>query len=421
MLSLWLFACSDRLLSLVQEEPLAPEPDVAVDPEAVTFSPVAVGCREERDVQVENLGKGPLEVSAVWLEGHDETLGDYSVEPFAGTLRSGERATVPLRFAPSFVWDATATLVVDSDDPDEPRLRVPVAGESFDPTWTLDIFHQEPDPIDVLWVIDNSGSMYQERDRVMREIERFFAWFTALELVYHMGVVTTDVLNPAYAGKLVGTPAYVTPDTPDPSGTLAAAIAYDGIEMGAEAGLQAMQLALTEPLRSGANAGFYRDDARLFVIFLTDEDDQSDPAAAAYVSFLEGLKADPSRIFVAAIVGDAEVGCTGECPDGPQEAEEGDKYLEVAAAFGGFEESICTCDLAPALERMGFESTWYARAFPLTQAVGSPSMITVWVDGETVGGWTYDPAPNAVVFETAPPVGAEIVVRYPVEDPCASR
>jgi hypothetical protein len=48
-------------------------------------------------------------------------------------------------------------------------------------------------------------------------------------------------------------------------------------------------------------------------------------------------------------------------------------------------------------------------------------MITVWVDGEVVGGWTYDPTPNAIVFDAAPPVGAEIVVRYPLEDPCAAR
>lgn len=421
MLLIWLAGCSDRGFTLVREEPLAPEPDVAVEPGELTFPSTAVGCVGEERVTVLNEGKAPLSVREMRLEGHDETLGDYALEGFTGDVASGGRREVVVRFAPSFVWDAAATLVVESDDPDEPKLEVPIQGASFDPTWTLDVFHQAPDPIDVLWVIDNSGSMYQERDRVTREIERFFDWFTALDLDYHMGVVTTDVVNPVYAGQLVGTPTYVTPDTPDPAGTLAAAIAVDGIEMGAEAGLQAMQMALTEPLRSGANEGFYRTGARLFVIFLTDEDDQSDTEATGYIDFLETLKDDPSRVFVAAVVGDEDRGCESECADGVQEAEPGDKYLQVAAAFGGFEESICTCDLAPALERMGFESTWYVRAFPLSRRVGSPSMLTVWVDGEVAGGWTYDVIPNAVVFDVAPPVGAKIVARYPVADPCAPR
>jgi hypothetical protein len=40
------------------------------------------------------------------------------------------------------------------------------------------------------------------------------------------------------------------------------------------------------------------------------------------------------------------------------------------------------------------------------------------VDGVPAGGWTYDPLANNVVFDAAPPVGAEIVIRYPVDNPC---
>ncbi len=418
MFLLWTLACSDRGFTLIRDDPLTPEPDIAVEPSAVAFDPVAVGCTGTQPVTITNVGRGPLEVESTWIDILDESSEDYSVEVLEGLVLPGESQTVLLQFAPSFVWDAAADVVVTSDDPDEPELRVPVVGASFDPTWTLDVFRQAPDSIDVLWVIDNSGSMWQERDRVTSEIERFFQWFVALDLDYHMGVVTTDVVNPLYAGQLVGTPTYVTSDTPDPQGTLAAAIQVDGVEMGDEAGLQAMEMALSEPLRSDANRGFYRHEAKLVVIFLTDENDQSDREADWYISFLEGLKVDHDDVFVAAIVGDEEDGCRGECDGSPQEAKHGDKYIAVAEAFGGFEESICTCDLAPAMERMGFESTWYVRAFPLSQRPGSPSLLKVWVDGEEAGGWSYDPVPNAVVFDTAPPVGTEIVARYPVVDPC---
>lgn len=418
MLVLWMLACSDRELSLVRPQPPAAEPDIRVEPNRVSFEPLAVGCAAQRSVTIRNVGEGPLDVAGTWVDFLDETSRDFTVERLEGVVRPGEDEVISLQFQPSFVWDAAAELVVDSDDPDEPQVRLPIGGGSFDPTWNLDVFEQAPQGIDVLWVIDNSGSMWEERDRVTTEIRRFFQWFIQLDLDWQMGVITTDVVNPAYSGQLVGHPPYVTSSTEDAEATLARSIQVGGAEMGDEAGLHAMELALTEPLLSGVNEGFYRPEARLAVIFLTDEDDQGAHGADWYIRFLEGLKPDPADVFVAAIVGDAEEGCSGTCVDGASDARAGDRYLEVAAAFGGFHESICTCDLAPALERMGFESTWYVRAFPLSERPGAASMLTVWVDGVEAGGWSYDPVPNAVVFDEAPPLGAQVVARYPVRDPC---
>jgi hypothetical protein len=179
-----------------------------------------------------------------------------------------------------------------------------------------------------------------------------------------------------------------------------------------------MQLALSEPLRSGYNQEFYRDDARLVIIFLSDEPDQSAPDAASYIGFLDALKPDHEKTFVAAIVGDRDDGCNNSCAGEPQDANPGTKYLDVAEAFDGFEESICTCDLAPAMERMGFESTWYVRSFPLSSPPGDASMLHVWVDGADATGWSYDEAENSVVFDSAPTLGSEVVVRYPVGHVC---
>ncbi|MDP2315140.1 MAG: hypothetical protein Q8P41_19730 [Pseudomonadota bacterium] len=418
MFLLWVVGCSDHGFTLIRPDPLRSEPDIRVQPGEVAFDPLAVGCDALSPITITNIGEGPLDVTGTWLRDSDESSGDYSVEFLEATLLPGASETIQLQFEPSFVWDAVAELVVDSDDPDEPQVRLPIAGASYDPTWTLDVFEQEPDSIDVLWVIDNSGSMYQERDRVMAEIETFFQWFVDLELDYHMGVITTDVVNPVFAGNLVGTPTYVTPETVDPQGSLARAIDVGHLEMGDESGLQAMHMALTEPLLSGHNEGFYREGARLAVIFLSDEPDNSLYTPSWYVDFLDGLKDDHESVFVASIVGDRVDGCQNDCGSEEASADQGDRYLDVAEAFDGFEESICTCDLAPAMERIGFLSTLYVRAFPLTSVPGRPDLLKVWVDGMEAGGWHYDPIPNTIVFTAAPPIGSEIVARYPVENPC---
>jgi hypothetical protein len=418
MLILALIGCSDSGFVLRRHEPFPAEPDIEVHPAEVAFPPMALGCSSDTVVEIVNVGEGPLELDGTFLRGREDGLEDYSVEFLQDSLLPGDSANLVVQFAPTQIGDAGAELLVDSDDPDEPRLHVPISGQAFDPTWQLDMFDQTPDPIDVLWVIDNSGSMWQERDRVTTEISSFFKWFERMGLDYHMGVVTTDVVNPLYSGKLVGSPTYVTPESPDPEGQLAVAIDVGGLEMGNEAGLAAMQLALSEPLVSGYNAGFYRDEARLMVIFLSDEPDQSLPDADAYIAFLDTLKPERDDIFLAAIVGDRDRGCHGSCAGDPQDANPGNKYLDAAEAFNGFEESICTCDLAPAMERMGFEATWYVRSYALSNVPGRTDMLQVWVDGKHASGWSYDPDHNAVVFDSAPPLGSQIVVRYPVDLTC---
>jgi hypothetical protein len=418
MLVFWLLGCTDQGFTLLLPDPRDSEPDIQVNPGAVVFDPLAVGCDNRAPVTITNVGEGPLDVVGTGIEVVDETSGAFSVEVLRGTLRPGDSEIIQLQFEPRLVGDAVAEVVINSDDPDEPRLVLPIEGASFDPTWTLDVFRQEPDNIDVLWVIDNSGSMYQERDRVMAEIETFFQWFIDLDLDYHMGVVTTDIVNPLYGGKLVGAPTFVTPETPDPQGTLARNIDVGHVEMGDEAGLEAVRLALTEPVLSGHNEGFYREDARLAVIFLSDEPDYSPWEVATYDGFLEDLKEERDDIFIAAIVGDREDGCSNRCGSEEASADAGDRYLDLAEAYEGFEESICTCDLAPAMERIGFESTFYVRSFLLRDTPGIPSMIKVWVDGILAGGWSYDPGQNAVLFDSAPPLGSEVIVRYPVDNPC---
>jgi hypothetical protein len=370
-------------------------------------------------VRVTNIGASPLDLSGAHFEATDAVAAAaLSVASTAERLLPGASRDLPLRFSPSTTGARDAVLSVLSDDPDQPEVSVPVTTSAFDAGHILDVFHQPPEAIDVLWVIDNSGSMAQEKDRITAQIDTFIGWFDKLALDYHMGVITTDVVNPIFRGQLVGDPPFVTPRTPDAAGVLAAAIQFDGIEMGNESGLEAMEWALSEPLRSGANAGFYRPDARLAVIFVTDEPEQSGLPAAHYITFLDTLKSDPRDIFIASVVGDRDTGCRVSCGPTPQTADPGNAYLDVTEAFRGFEASICTCELAPALERMGLEATEYARTYPLSHLPTDPAELGVWVDRTVAPEWTYDAIANSVVLGTAPPAGSTVLARYPVAVRC---
>ena len=159
--------------------------------------------------------------------------------------------------------------------------------------------------VDILFVIDNSGSMIEEQTSLLTN---FPVFTNVLETIegglpnVHIGVVSTDVGAGPFAisgcqgtgdngALLVGsstcapTSANYIEDISDGAGgrttnypgTLAQAFACNAAlgttGCGFEQQLESMRRALNGS--NGANAGFLRPDAYLAVIFITDEDDCS--------------------------------------------------------------------------------------------------------------------------------------------------
>ncbi len=409
-----LLACSEYALDKRDTEPSTPEPDIVVEPASLEWATLGVSCVDEQLVTVSNVGEGPLTLDATYAEGD----AAWSAESRTDTLLSGESLTFSVRFSPMRAGEIVGDVIVRSDDPDEPQVTVPAEGRAAAEGLVSDRFIQEAAPVDVLWVIDNSGSMGQEQARVAAAIASFFSWFTTLNLDYQMGVITTDVVNPIYSGRLVGAPAFIVPTTINPELELAEAIAVGTEDMGDESGLAAVELALSEPVLSAENAGFLRPEANLAIIFLSDEPEFSAADSAHYIAFLETLKAEREDILVSAIVGDQTTGCSNTCDELPQDAQPGDKYLDVVAAFTGVFGSICTCDLEPTLDQIGLETTRYVRSFRLTSVPTDPTAIAVYVDGELSVDWTWIEASNEIVFTMPPINGSEVVVRYPTALTC---
>lgn len=409
-----LAACSEYGLSEKVEKAPVPVPDILVEPVSINFGDNYPGCNTDISVLVTNIGEGPLTVSGTTLTGDPGFFADS----VAVTLGTGESTAFDVDFERAALGSGRAHISVLSDDPDDPEVVVAAVGETVLQPLVVESFVQTIDPVDVLWVIDNSSSMGEEQARVIAEINAFYAWFETLQLDYHMGVVTTDIVTPTLAGRLFGSPTYVDASTPSGEAEFAESLNVGTEDQGDESGLAAAVLALTEPLLSAENLGFYRPDARLVVAFLSDEPEQSPQDAAFYIDFFTNLKADPSRVLVAGIVGDYTVGCATECDGVAQTALPGDKYLDVIGAFGGVSGSICTCDLSPTLDAIGLASTIFGRTFALGERPSDSTTIKVWVDGTETTAFSYDAGTNSIVLDTAPLNGTAIDVEYAVPVVC---
>lgn len=262
------------------------------------------------------------------------------------------------------------------------------------------------DGVDILWVIDNSASMYEERHQLAAHADSFISYLSAVPVDFQLGVISTDMSTTA-PGALIGD--MLSPDTADLVTRFKNQI--DTITEGSrdEHGFEAARLG-SDP--GGVNADFNRTTADLEVIFFTDEDDQSPLTALELLEALERQR--DGHVVTNAVVGDPPAGCASL----ETAADAGTKYIEAQAFSEGLRESICSLDYHAMLERvalrvLGLESTFLLRAVP------DPGQVTVNVDGAVIPqrerhGWRYDPGLNAIVFDgyAIPQPGAEIFIRY---------
>ena len=398
---------------------------------------------ERRTVAVYNTGSGPLIVSSIQIDPSSDSVFLIDSVRQGSTTRSppftnlsvagGDRLDIDLRFFPARTNPALhrGLLVIDNDVTNPmgggAPVTIPLEGSGTSNAQQTDVFNQLVDnKVDILWVVDDSGSMQDEQNSLSQNFQSFISFADGLGIDYQVGVITTEVQNASVAGILWGcqgfNPIIRSSDanrvqafecaarvTNPPNGNQRP---NPGGSDTQEAGLQAARLALDVPNVSGANAGFLRPDARLAVIIVSDEDDQSSGSVNLYVDFFRNLKGfrNPQLVSVSAIAGDVPNGCST--------ADAGVRYEAATSALRGQFESICSTSWNRLLQDIGLGVFALRSSWTLSRPA-TPSTIRVTIDGQVVpqsstNGWTYDAASNSVSFNgsAVPPAGARIEVAY---------
>ena len=273
---------------------------------------------------------------------------------------------------------------------------------------------------DVLFVVDNSGSMASHQQRLADNAPRLFQHVVDSGVDYHVGVVTTDVDDPVEAGRLQVRQGsfWIQPRTPDQAARFGQMVAL-GVEGSIHESGRAATFAALQPRDDGFNAGFLRDDASLHVIVVSDEDDASGTrpiSRSAFVDYLRGRKRDPHVTTFSSIVGPRRE--AGSCALSP-----GEEYLQVTRQVGGAKLSICEDDWAPLMDELGELVTGLRRSVVLSRRPVPDTIVVQMEQGAGVqtfpapsDAWAYEEAATRVVFlgEEPPPSGSIIRVHYEV-------
>lgn len=316
---------------------------------------------------------------------------------------------------------------------------------------------------DILFVIDDSGSMAQEQTNLQNALANFIQALDAAPVAndFQIGVTTTSVAEfdgvpEPPAGDLVP-PGVMRAADADLVSAFQGAVVVGTAGSTREQAFEAARLALVKSEAGGPNEGFLRPGARLAVFFLSDEDDCSgprdqgatpltdsagcraekvDPASTLLpvgdvASFLSGPIAGEYRdVVVAAVVGVAPATLGPSCGftycadrTCSTALDKGDRYLELLAAVGStrtIAASICDADFGQAL--VDFASLIAAnQMMPLEGAPADPRMLVVSVSRPGVGtipcrvsdiGAPPEAQAAADVIYAPPQAGARAVLRF---------
>jgi hypothetical protein len=251
--------------------------------------------------------------------------------------------------------------------------------------------------VDIIWVIDPSGSMNDDHARIVSGIT---AMMSALPLTgWRLGIIPTDYI---YANTL-----QLFPILPGDAAADAELQMASNVSGAREAGFDAVCSYMTTNPYSG---NWLRDDAALLVVFVSDEDDQS-TTLSTVSSFTSWLSSVRTSVFVASIVHFDPV--TSAC--NPSALYEGDRYIDATNHFGGQVIDICSADWSTGVQDASVSVNPYT-SWDLTYEPVDYNDIYVFVNGALFYNWHYAPAENRIYFDSIPDEQAYVEIAYYYDD-----
>ncbi|MCA9548815.1 MAG: choice-of-anchor D domain-containing protein [Myxococcales bacterium] len=394
---------------------------ITLSPTNLDFGALQPGCANTPQQTLRVTNTGPAVAIGVSFDAGASSA--YTVD--GGTTTSFNLATnasrdLVIAFAPSSLGIHNARLRLSPAG--LTSISANITGEATTAARNVETFVGAGQQlVDVLLMVDDSGSMSEEQAALAQTAAAFIARADASGASYHIAVTTTDpggAVGVPAAGTLRGNPTVIDNANPSRVADLQNAINVGVNGSATEEGLFTSAQAVTDPvLLAGPNAGFLRANAELVVVMLSDEDDQSPNSVAAYVAQLQGRPVGvPGTLRIYTITGGA-AGCAsigGNASAAP-------RYLEAARLTGGFDRSICDPSYQQIITDIADATFIGSRRVYALAAAPAPDSLSVYVNNAlvpartgTVAAWGVDYANAQVVFSpnSIPAIGDTVRVEY---------
>lgn len=278
--------------------------------------------------------------------------------------------------------------------------------------------------VDILFVVDNSGSMMTHQDNFSKNVRLFTDTFVKQNLSYHLGVISSDNGD---NGRLKGNPYFVDNLTPNGMDAFAKNIVLGSYGSGWEMFFDPIVSAFQPANLNGPNRDFIRNGAFLVVVFITDAEDQSELNTAQQTfDFLVNLKGNKKYLL-----GYGVIIPTIYSPDCIRD-DSGVMPVAIESFLGLMQNSknnimgLCDPNYGDQLARFSKDianvvgSTIFLNRLPRDVQGIRVTYGTQTIKPAIRDGWSYNANLNAVILGpeidfTTQPVGTKVQVSYDFE------
>lgn len=306
-----------------------------------------------------------------------------------------------------------------------------------------------PKKIDVLWVIDNSGSMKTSQDNLASNFQSFIGRFNQKNYDFHMAVAVTDGWEKAFNSSslksrikdgavLQKTPTLIEThsgvfvmdkNTPSIGTVFETNIKQGTLGNGDERALESFKQTLLDPW----NVDFRRSDAFLAVIIVSDEEDFSSSSSTfnesytnpklytvqSYVDFLNSYTNATvnGKNYSVSVINVPDEACKTQLSTDGFARKISTRLPELADLTQGVKGSLCS-NFGDTLDVISDNIIQLSSVFKLNQEP-QVDTIKVVVDGATVpneatNGWTYNATDLTITFHgsSVPGANSNIQIDY---------
>lgn len=278
--------------------------------------------------------------------------------------------------------------------------------------------------VDVLFIVDNSASMYEEQSKLGAALSSFINSIGRID--WQIAITTTDVSDGPYGIKGSILPfkgigsKILNKNVPNYADVFAQTVVRDELLACKNGGtcpstderpLQALVYAMQK--KDTDNAGFFRPGADLAVVILSDEDEGSNgtnaiSANSVVTTFSQTFGTSKTLSGYGIIIKPGDTACyNAQVPNG---GSYGSFASSLAGLTNGVTGSICDNDFGPALESIGNRVRQISQSVTLmyTPTPETVQLIMVPFDSSV----TWEVAGNTIKFSKPPKKGTRVDVVY---------
>lgn len=356
------------------------------------------------------------------IPGNEETNGTIGGGTTSGGIADGGTNTNPDAGNPSTTTPGSTTpgsttppivvippIIINPPvvvtPPTEPTLPSVILNER------VEFFTQDSTKagaVDILWVIDDSGSMADNQDALARNFNNFINQFLEKKIDFKMAITTTDATS-TRNGKMVGDSAKLTSASAIGNRTAFTNNFEKWVKVGTSGSGIEQGLKTASSFLDRYSASYLRNDAYLAIVFLSDEEDQSEKKVSDYIARYQSTKTNKGMVKAYSIVTQTKL------PSSKWETI-GSRYNQVAQTTGGTSSDI-TEDFSTTLKDIGGSIVNLIDRFALAE-IPYENKIDVYVNNVQIkSGWNFDEISHSLKFNanSVPTEGAKIEVRYKVK------